>query len=58
MYRTLNIQSTELKKVNKPKGPSEDASIPLGWEKKAITGGRREGGTGWEREQGWGKWGT
>ena len=36
------IQSTELKKVNKLKGPSEDASVPLGREKKAITSG--EGG--------------
>jgi hypothetical protein len=31
--------ATELKKVNKLKGPSEDASIPLGREKKAITSG-------------------
>ena len=36
------IQSTELKKVNKLKCPSEDASVPLGREKKAITSG--EGG--------------
>ena len=34
------IQSTELRKVNKQKGPSEDVSIPLGKEKKIITGGR------------------
>ena len=39
----LPMQSTELKKFNKPKkGPSEDASIPLGREKKAIMGGRGE----------------
>ena len=38
MYRIPKIQLTELKKVNKPMGPSEDASIPLGREKKAITG--------------------
>jgi hypothetical protein len=46
-YRIPGIQSTELKKANKLKGPSEDASIPLGREKKAITGGElgREGGT-------------
>jgi hypothetical protein len=56
MYRILNIHSTELKKVNNPKGPSEDASVPLGREKKAITGGR-EGqtwvgyGTGRERRE-------
>jgi hypothetical protein len=37
-YRIPRIQSTELKKVNKPKGPSEDAIIPLGREKKAIMG--------------------
>ena len=47
-YRIPKIQSTELKKVNKLKCPSEDASVPLGREKKAITSG--EGGT-WE-----GKW--
>jgi hypothetical protein len=35
-YRILRTQSAELKKVNKPKGPSEDASIPLWREKKAI----------------------
>jgi hypothetical protein len=32
------IQCIELKKFNKIKGTSEDASIPLGREKKAITG--------------------
>jgi hypothetical protein len=45
-YRILKIQSTELKKVNKLKGPSEDASLPLGRKKKAITGVGREGGPG------------
>ena len=35
------IQSTELKKVSKLKCPSEDASVPLGREKKAITRGER-----------------
>ena len=40
-YRIPKIQSTELKKVNKLKGPSEDASVPLGREKKAITSGER-----------------
>ena len=38
----LKIQSPELKKVNKPRCSSEDASVPLGREKKAITSG--EGG--------------
>ena len=47
-YRILRIQSTELKKVNKPKGPSEDASIPLGREKKHSQEGWK-GGPGWER---------
>jgi hypothetical protein len=42
MYRIPKIQSTELKKLNKRKCPSEDASVPLGREKKAITS--REGG--------------
>jgi hypothetical protein len=36
-YRIPRILSTELKKVNKLKDPSEDASVPLGREKKAIT---------------------
>ena len=51
-YRIPKIQSTELKKVNKPKGSSEDASIPLGREKKVIVGGRGKEGPGWERGQG------
>jgi hypothetical protein len=37
MYRIPKIQSTVLKKVNKLKYPSVDASVPLGREKKAIT---------------------
>ena len=36
-------QSTKLKKVNKLKGPSEEVSILLGSEKKAITGSGEEG---------------
>jgi hypothetical protein len=36
----------ELKKLNKLKCPSKDATVPLGREKKAITV-QREGGT-WE----------
>jgi hypothetical protein len=51
-YKIPRIQSTELKKANKLKGPSEDASIPGGREKKAIIGGGREGGTSLERQQG------
>jgi hypothetical protein len=46
----LRTQFTELKNVNKLKGPSEDISVPLGTEKKAITEGRREG-PGRERGQ-------
>jgi hypothetical protein len=38
--RIPKIQSTELKKVNKLKCPSEDASVLLGREKKAITSGK------------------
>ena len=38
------------KKVNKLKGPSEGASVPLGREKKAMTGGRE----GPKRERGMG----
>ena len=49
-YRIPKIQSTELKKVNKLKDPSEDASVPLGREKKAITSGEGPG-----RESGWGQ---
>jgi hypothetical protein len=41
-YRICKIQSTELKKVNKLKCPSEDTSVPLRREKKATTSG--EGG--------------
>ena len=43
-YRISKIKSTELKKLNKLKCPSADASVPLGREKKAITSG--EGGNG------------
>jgi hypothetical protein len=55
MYRIPKIQSTELKKLNKLKCPSEDASVPLGGEKKAIISGR-EGGTlegKWVGLEGW-----
>jgi hypothetical protein len=36
-HRILRIQFIEHKKVNKPKGQKEDASIPLGRVRKAIT---------------------
>lgn len=45
------MQSTELKKFNKLKGPSEDAPIPLGREKKVT---RRWEERGWV----WGERGT
>ena len=51
-YKLPRIQSTELKKVNKQKGPSEDASITLGREKKTIKGGRGREGAGWEKRGG------
>ena len=38
----LKVQSTELKKLNKLKCPSEEASVPFGREMKVITSG--EGG--------------
>lgn len=44
------IHSAELKKVNKPNGPSEDVSVPCGREKKAVMGGRGREGSGWERK--------
>ena len=45
-YRIPKIQSTELKKVNKLKCPSEDDSGPLGRKKNAITNGERGKGLG------------
>ena len=39
-YRIHKIQPTEFKRLNKLKCPSEDASVPLGREKKAITSGK------------------
>ena len=52
MYRIPSIQSTEIKKVNKLKDLSEDASVPLGREKKAIMGGRGGERPEWGRGQG------
>jgi hypothetical protein len=46
-YRIPRMQSTELKKINKLQGPSEDISIPLGREKRAKGRGKEK--TGWER---------
>jgi hypothetical protein len=50
-YRIPKIQSTELKKTNKLNCPNENASIPLGREKKAISSGGGVEGGNWE-----GKW--
>ena len=44
-YRIHRIKSTELKKVNKLKDPSEDGSIPLGREKKSNPREQRHGGS-------------
>jgi hypothetical protein len=41
MCRIPKIQSTELKKLNKLKCPSEDISVLLERERKAITSGER-----------------
>lgn len=49
------IQFTELRKVNKEKGPSEEASISLGKQKKTITGGRRREEGTWVGEGGGGE---
>ena len=50
-YKIPKIGSTDLKTVNKLNSLSEDASIPLGREKKkSQEGGRREG-LGLERDK-------
>ena len=54
-YRVPKIQSTELKNVNKLKCPSEDASVPLGREKKAITRMQEWRDLGGKVDQGWGR---
>ena len=38
--RITKTQTTGFRNVSKTKDPSEDASVPLGREKKAVTGGR------------------
>jgi hypothetical protein len=53
-YRIPKIQSTELKKFSKLKGPRDDTSVPLGREKKQSQVGREggiwEGNSSGERE--------
>ena len=40
-YRIHKIQSTEFKRLNKLKCPSEDAPVPLGREKKVVSSRER-----------------
>ena len=40
-FKIHKIQSTEFKRLNKLKRPSENTSVPLGREKKAIMSGER-----------------
>jgi hypothetical protein len=52
-YKIPKTQFTDLRKVNNPKGRSEDASIPLGRKKKAVTRVGDRGsylGGKWDRE--------
>jgi hypothetical protein len=56
-YRIHKIQSTELKKLNKLKCPSEDASVPLGREKKVITSGEGGRDLGGKADRVGGSWG-
>ena len=51
-YRIHRIQSTELKELNKLKFPSEDASVPIGREKKATTSGEGRKNMGGKVERG------
>jgi hypothetical protein len=41
-YRIARIKTTELEKVNMPKGPIENAPFPLRREKKTIKGGQKD----------------
>ena len=54
-YRITRYSPTELQKVNKLKGPSENASVPLGREKKAITSGEGRRDRGGKVDGGWGR---
>jgi hypothetical protein len=51
------IQSIELKKLNKLKCPSEDVSVLLGREKKAITSGKGGWDLGGKADRVEGQWG-
>ena len=54
-YRITRYSPTELQKVNKLKGPSENASVPLGREKKAITSGEGRRDLGGKVDGRWGR---
>ena len=54
-YRIPKIQPTELKKINELKCPSEEASVPLGREKKATTSEEGERNLGGKEDGGWGE---
>jgi hypothetical protein len=43
-YSIAKVQSRELKMFNMLKGPSEDTTVSLGWERKTVTSreGRRD----------------
>ena len=45
MYKIPTIQSTELKKSSKPKGPNEDTSIPFRRERRQSQEQGRKSGT-------------
>ena len=47
-YRIPKIQSTELTKVNKLKGPSEDSSVPFRREKKVTISGEEKKDLEWK----------
>jgi hypothetical protein len=51
------IQSTEFKKLNKLKCPSEDTSVLLGKEKKAISSGEGGRNLGEKVDRVGGQWG-
>lgn len=51
-YRIPRIQATELSKVNRQNGPSEDDSVLLGREKNTVIGGRGRKAPRWERGKG------
>ena len=57
-YRVHKIQSTEFKRLNKLMYPTEDTSVPLGREKKAITSGEGGNDLGGKVDRVGGQWGV